>query len=272
MSDISIVTAFFDIDRGDWTPDKGLPHYLQRSTDTYIERFSHLAKLNNDMVVISTPDIIEKLKPLCEGKETETKFVAFDPFTHFVDIRNAISSIQKSEEYQKIIHPSQVKNPEYWNADYVLVNLLKSFFVNLAVHNKLVKNDLVAWLDFGYCRNEETLPKSLKWEYNFDAEKMHLFSYHDYEEGRPIDDIIATNDVHILGAKIVGGQKAWLEFQSLMFGAIDYLMQHGLVDDDQTLMLMAYLSKPELFELHKIPDHQLGLDPFVIFKDFNDRK
>jgi len=26
MNEISIVTAFFDIGRGDWTPDKGLPH------------------------------------------------------------------------------------------------------------------------------------------------------------------------------------------------------------------------------------------------------
>jgi len=44
---------------------------------------------------------------------------------------------------------------------------------------------------------------------------------------------------------------------------------NGLIDDDQTLMLMSTIKYPELFELHKIPDHQLGLDPFVIFSDFN---
>jgi hypothetical protein len=32
MNEITIVTAFFDIGRGNWTPDKGLPHYLQRTT------------------------------------------------------------------------------------------------------------------------------------------------------------------------------------------------------------------------------------------------
>ena len=58
MSEISIVTAFFDIGRGNWTPDKGLPHYLQRSNDTYLERFSHLSKLENEIVIFTTNENI----------------------------------------------------------------------------------------------------------------------------------------------------------------------------------------------------------------------
>ena len=44
MNDITIVTSFFDIGRGNWTLDRGLPHYLQRTNETYLERFAHLAK------------------------------------------------------------------------------------------------------------------------------------------------------------------------------------------------------------------------------------
>jgi len=29
MNEITIVTAFFDIGRGDWTPDKGLPTIIR---------------------------------------------------------------------------------------------------------------------------------------------------------------------------------------------------------------------------------------------------
>jgi hypothetical protein len=32
---------------------------------------------------------------------------------------------------------------------------------------------------------------------------------------------------------------------------------------------MSTIEQPDLFQLHRIPDHQLGLDPFVIFSDFN---
>jgi hypothetical protein len=97
---------------------------------------------------------------------------------------------------------------------------------------------------------------------------MHLFNYKEYDD-KPIHEIIATNDVYILGAKIVGGVTAWPKFESAMKECLIELGTNGLIDDDQTLMLMSSIKYPELFELHKIPDHQLGLDPFVIFSDFN---
>lgn len=263
---ITIVTAFYDIGRGDWTPDKGLPHYLQRTTDTYIERFSHMAQLENPIVVFSTPDIIEKLKPL--RGDRPTKWVSFDIFNKYDNLIKEIYNIQKSENYQSMIHPSQRLNPEYWNPHYVVVNFLKSVFVNLAIKYNMVDTDLVAWLDFGYCRTADKVPKSKRWSYDFDIEKMHLFNYKDYDD-TPIQRIISTNDVFILGAKIVGGKSAWPKFETLMKDSLVELGQNGMVDDDQTLMLMSTIKQPDLFELHKIPDHQLGLDPFVIFSDFN---
>jgi hypothetical protein len=49
-NDVSIVTFFFDTGRGDWTPDKGFPHYLHRTVDTYFERFGYMAQLDNEMI------------------------------------------------------------------------------------------------------------------------------------------------------------------------------------------------------------------------------
>lgn len=266
MSNISIVTAFYDIGRGDWTPDKGLPDYLQRTTETYIERFSHLTELDNEIVVFSTPDIIEKLQPL--NVKNNIKFVHFDIFTQYAQLRQKIHEIQLSEQYQSMISPYQRANPEYWNPDYVMVNFLKSTFVNLAIKYNLTTNDLVAWLDFGYCRTDDKIPENKSWSYDFDVNKIHLFNYMDYDDTN-IDEIIANNIVYILGAKIVGGKTAWPEFEELMAKQLSTLIAQGKVDDDQTLLLMSTLDKPELFELHRIPDHQKGLDAFVIFQDFN---
>jgi protein YibB len=266
MSNISIVTAFYDIGRGDWTPDKGLPHYLQRTTDTYIERFSHMAQLENELVVFSTPDMIEKLIPLRRDKLT--RWVPFDFFTEYSDLIKKINDIQKTDKFQNLIHPSQRKNPEYWNAHYVVVNFLKSAFVNIAIERNYVKNELISWLDFGYCRTPDKIPTSKKWSYDFDVNKIHLFNYKEYDN-KPLTEIISTNDVYILGAKIVGGKSAWPKFKELMIQSLGELNNNGMVDDDQTLMLMSTIKDPNLFELHRIPDHQLGLDPFVIFSNFN---
>lgn len=269
MSDITIVTAFYDIGRGDWTPEKGLPHYLERSVDTYIERFSHTAKLENEMVVFSTADIIEKLRPLRAGKEDKTKFVEFDPRVAYKSVRDAIITVHNDKNYRDLIYENQRLNPEYWNADYVLVTNLKATFVDMAIRNNLVSNDMVAWIDFGYCRDGSKIPPSMKWEYDFDPNKIHLFKYHDYQEGRSLQDLVASNDVHILGAKAVAHKKLWPAMTQLFDRAFNLLMSHKLVDDDQTLFLLASLFQPELFELHQIPDHQKGLDPFVLFNDFN---
>lgn len=263
---ITIVTAFFDIGRGDWSPDKGLPHYLQRTTETYMERFSYMAQIENDMIVFTTPNFRSRILELRENKPTIIVEITLDEFK---DLRDRISKVQQNEYYQKMIHPSQIKNPEYWNADYVLVNFLKSEFVSRAIEQRLVYTELVAWLDFGYCRTADKIPASKKWSYNFNPDYMHLFNYKLMDPRDNINRIIATNDVHILGAKIVGGHKAWVTFNDLMHSSLYRLLDNNLVDDDQTIMLLTTLLHPNLFELHTIPDHQYGLDPFVIFSDFN---
>lgn len=270
MSDISIVTAFFDIGRGDWTPSKGLPHYLERSTETYIERFSHLCKLENEIVVLTSENLVERLKEVCVDRMDRTKIVAFDVQKQFKSMRESIERVQKSSEFKNAVVPSQSKNPEYWNPDYVLVTDLKAYFTHYAIGKKLTTNDMVAWIDFGYCRSEENIPPSKKWSYDFDPEKIHLFSYKDFDRKTPVSQAILSNDVYILGAKVVAHKDNWPILEGLMRESFNQLLENNLVDDDQGLWLVSYLLHPHIFELHKIPDHQLGHDPFVLFNAFNE--
>ena len=265
MPNITIVTAFFDIGRGDWSSDKGLPGYLQRTTDTYMERFGYLAELDNQMIIYTSEDQAKTVAKLRKGKEDKTKII----IQHFPDMfpvfREKIERIQKDENYLKQINPNQIRNPEYWSVDYVLVNLLKSHFVNDAINNGYVDNDMVAWLDFGYCRDKETLNGITSWSYPFNPDKIHFFDFRQYL-GQPINYIIANNLVHMFGAKIVASKAKWESLQELIFGAFNNLTMANLVDDDQTLMLLAYLYNPEIFELHRIDES----DPFVMFRNFNE--
>jgi protein YibB len=270
LSDITIVTAFFDIGRGDWTPDKGLPHYLERSVDTYIDRFSHLAQLDNEMVIFTTEDLIPKIKQHRDKQKQKTSYVTYDPRVRMVDVRDKIIKVQSDPEFQKKVLISQSKNPEYWNPDYVLVTNLKAYFVNASIKNGtgLVSNDMVAWVDFGYCRDSSKIPASKKWEYDFDPNKIHMFNYKPYD-GKPIEDIVAQNDVYILGAKVVAHKDKWADMERLMWTSFNEFQKKNIVDDDQGLWLNSYLLEPDLFELHAIPDHQKGHDPFVLFNKFN---
>jgi protein YibB len=264
MNEISIVTAFFDIGRGDWTPDKGLPHYLQRTTQTYIDRFANMAKLNNEMVVYTSADLVDKVKELREGKQTHILTLDFP--TSFVELREKVTAVQKDPAYQAKINPMQVRNPEYWNADYVVVNAMKSSFVVEAIKAGYINNELVAWLDFGYCRDESTLNGVETWSYPFDKEKIHFFNVKDWQEGTIIEDVIANNDVHITGPMIVAHKNKWPTLQALVHHSIQELLKNNLIDDDQTMLLMSYLFAREAFELHKVSVD----DWFIAFKEYNE--
>jgi protein YibB len=160
----------------------------------------------------------------------------------------------------------QVRNPEYWSADYVVVNALKSAFVNQAIDRGLIETDLIAWLDFGYCREQSVLNGVTEWNYPFDKNKIHLFSIKDWVEGTYIEDVIFNNDVHMTGPCIVAGKQMWPILMQLIHHNINELLKNNLIDDDQTFLLMSYLSKPELFEIHRVNKS----DWFVIFKEYNE--
>ena len=269
MGNITIVTAFFDIGRGSWTPDKGLPHYLQRSNETYLERFGHMATLDNEMVIFTTKDLVDKITPYRIGKEDKTKIITIDFEDMFKEERLKIAEIQSNEEFRSKINPNQIKNPEYWSANYVLVNFLKSHFVNHAIESGSTTNELVAWIDFGYCRTLDMLGGHTEWNYDFTKDKIHFWQHKEFDASKTIVDVIANNDVHILGAKIVAGREMWHTLEKLINHSINELMKNNLIDDDQTVMLMSYLLKPELFEIHKIvPDHS-WIDHNSIFKEYN---
>jgi protein YibB len=263
MNDITIVTAFFDIGRGEWTPDKGLPHYLQRTNDTYFERFSHMAKLENEMVVYTAPEFESRVKELRGDRKTE--IVVIDFKYNYDELRKRISQVQQNPEYQSKISENQRSNPEYWNPDYVLVNSLKSTFAMQAIENGFATNELVAWMDFGYCRTADALNGKTRWQYNFDKYKIHLFNLREYD-GRPLINIIANNIVYMTGPCIVSGRTGWNNLYSMMNHNLNNLLKSGLIDDDQTLLLMSYLSLPEVFELHPVKED----DWFVAFKDYNE--
>jgi hypothetical protein len=77
MSDISIVTAFYDIGRGNWTPDKGLPSYLHRPASVYLERFKYMCELENELIVYTGFDTLEAITAICSDRPN-TKIVELD--------------------------------------------------------------------------------------------------------------------------------------------------------------------------------------------------
>jgi protein YibB len=249
--DISIVTAFFDIGRGGWKVWNGYARYMARTTKTYLKRFGYLATLNNHMTVFTSADLKERVLYLRKGKEDRTVVITTELQSLYPHYRKEIDRIQNLKAFREML--KYRKHPEDRNVDYVMVNMLKSFFVSQAIINDATPGHLVAWMDFGYCRKPGDTAGLDVWKYPFDAGKVHLFPIREYT-GQPIERIIADNVVYMTGPHIIAGREVWPVLTSLIFNALDKLISANMIHNDQTLLLLAYCEKPQLFELHPITD------------------
>lgn len=69
-SSTTIITAYFDIGRGDWTANKGFREKLARSVDVYFSYFERLAALENEMIIFTSPDLKSRVEAIRNGKPT----------------------------------------------------------------------------------------------------------------------------------------------------------------------------------------------------------
>jgi protein YibB len=263
MSDmVTIVTAFMDIGRSHWEGEKNnqlIPNYIKRDTDTYFERFERLTKVKNPIVVFAHSKDFERLQKIRDDLHLVAIDTVFEDHAHLI---KSIEAVQNEPSFIKFVE--NPASPEYWSPQYVAINLMKSFFVNYAVEQKLADSDTYAWIDFGYVRDDTFCPPGLEWKFDTEG-KINLFAINPYTHNKPIFEIVRTGEVFIQGCHIVAPKAEWLILKDLVVTNLTKLLGVGLIDDDQTLLLMAYRTMPDKFKINNVNPS----DWFVIFKDFN---
>jgi protein YibB len=230
-----------------------------------------MAVLQNEMVVFTTADLVDRVKDLrtVNAPNSRTTVVAVPSIEQFYPqlVDRLSSAMEAVHEYcpNFLTGPH---NPEYWNPSYVMVNMAKTEFACRAYDHAAIDPDrLVAWVDFGYCTRESVLGSSTSWDFGFSPDKLHFFSLHEPDPRRPIFDIVRTGSVYITGCQIVGNMTSWKYLRERNDANLGVLLKCGLVDDDQTLLLMSYFDSPERVELHHITP---GAGWHVVFRDFNE--
>lgn len=262
--DITVVTAFFNINREKWGS-------FGRSEDKYFEYFTLWAKIKNRIIAyVETEEMKEKILDFRESigqKENTVVEIVDDCLT--ID-KELYFSIKKATE-----NPIQKKyrlykeNPEVWNAAYDYIMLMKMWCVNNAIEQGLATGQ-VAWVDFGYNHGGSAISKdsdfNFQWRYDF-PEKINLFLVQDLDD-RPIFDIVFNMDTYIMGMCIVGIDYLWGEFWNLMRKNMMSLNSCGITDDDQNVILMCCREKPEIFNTYKSDWHitmkQFGGDHLIL--------
>lgn len=245
MSEITLVTAYFNIGRESWAG-------YSRSNDKYIYYFKHWARIKNKLIVYTTPDIADKIKEIRHqfGLDDRTIVISIQDVTTIApDLYGAIKSVMTNKE-SWLFH-KKLDHPESWNYLYNYVTGIKPFWVQDAIQRGLA-DGMVAWIDFGYDHGGEDFPNSedfdFLWQYQFPP-FIHIFLAKELDE-TPIFKIVQTMDTYIRGGIILAPDFLWKQLWKDSYSATKVLSECGLADDDQTITLLAYRRHPENFKTH----------------------
>lgn len=248
MSELTIVTAFFDIGRDSWGR-------MNRGSNKYLEYFRHWASIQNKVIIYTAPQYAEvafKIREEC-GRADRTEIVVIDDvFAYDAEMYHRIRHVMENKYAWYFRYRLRV--PESWNYNYNYVVSLKPYFVKDAVEAGRAKG-MIAWVDFGFDHGGSTFPKSEEfnflWDYDF-SHHIHVGLDRPLDE-RPIFNIVRNLTTYIRGNIMIAPDDLWLTFQKLYRQAMWSLTSCGLADDDQTLTLMAYREKPEIFKFYSMP-------------------
>ena len=260
MKDITIVTAFFDINR------EGIKGF-NRSNEKYLKAFEFWARIKNKIVVFSDKYTINEVKKIREkyGLLDRTYTVEIEDYLMIDnELYKSIDSVMKNKQF--LDFHLQRNIPEAISSKYNYIMAIKAWCCTEAVRRSFT-DEMVAWIDFGFNYGGEFYRKKEEfdflWQYDF-SDKIHLFQVNELDDYLPFE-IIRRNNSYFQGGEIVAPKDLWKELWDLVRFNMIALNKSGLADDDQILYLMSYKERPDIFELHKC--EWLGL-----FKDFSNQE
>jgi hypothetical protein len=239
---ILFVTSFKDIGRNNWSVHK-------RTNEEYINYFLILAQNIEYNLIVYLDEIIKN--------ELLQKYT-FNDNIIFIDSNNVDTFYNKYlNEERRVISDVRFQskiprerfrnNPETWSAKYTLINHSK---INYVKHAKDIYPDysFYSWIDFGFVKNINNIPKNLSLE-NFPDRIMYQ-SFQNISENRlNAIQMLKINDVKIAGSPFVIPKSLIDRFETLYENKINQWHENYICDDDQGLVLQLYYENRHLFHL-----------------------
>lgn len=254
MGEITLVTCFFDLGRGNEKDEN-----LRKTPEKYLSAFRRWARIQNHLIVYTDAAGAKAVREIRAefGLEEKTTIMQIDDlFGLEPDLYKRMEKAAKRKEFLDFRYFPEAfsNNPQY---DYLW--MMKYYFMNDAL-NKNLLSEQVVWIDFGFDHggllyyDEEDF--NFNWEYDF-GDKIHIFCLFDPDTVANIQMLQYQVDC-VEGSMYGLPRNRVADFWVLVRNAMEALLALDCVDDDQMLVLMAYKARPELFEVH-VTDWQMAM-------------
>jgi hypothetical protein len=248
---VTIVTAFFDINRS----EKG----DGRTIDEYKKWLKKTLQLNCNMLIVTEEKFVEFfLENRNPNYNTSIKTINVSEL-HYYKYYDQMKSIIDSETYQaKIKDPNRVecKLPEY-----NIIQYSKFHCLQMAIEDNPFQSELFFWLDAGGSRffldvdiqlsfpSQGAINVMLQNPCQFFIQKRHDL------EKYPIDDAFIWNSENLLCGTMFGGDTMALTkmAEKVEEVLVNEMLLKNNVNNEQLALAMVWKKNPELFYL--IPNY-----------------
>jgi hypothetical protein len=253
----TIVTAFFDIGRGDWNDE------FNRSTDLYFMGFQEYLNLSYNIVLYLDSryyDKYIKLINLYPNRIKDIKLILIDEVWLFNNIwcwklLDKETYIMQDPTF-KLYLKNRSNFPEHKYPKYTLINHAKIDFIMNAIENNLINTDLIAWSDFGnflYHKPYQSRPFDIN---KINKNKINVCIMNELDENdKNIFYTLAHAPEKMTGTFWIGPIIKMAEYQQIYHNILTIFQNNMIADDDQHIMIHCYLSQPELFQLHNFKNY-----------------
>ena len=251
---VCYVTAFMDIGRENWkTFSRSVADYLDHF-QPFVDMFRNLDPSVYQMIVFIDEthyDTLRQRIPLdtpirlvsCSRDYLESNI----PTWSYLPIEKMII---QSDTYKGLVGDRIHKFPENYSAEYTVMTTSKVDFVVHAM--SFINSDYYCWVDFGYFKLPENIPKHPIDIRKLDLDRINLQILHPLTDSdQNIIYTVRNAPERIAGAFIFGSKSKFLEYQPLYHTIHKEFHTLWLVDDDQHLALQCYYRRPDLFRLHQ---------------------
>lgn len=234
MSDITVVTGFFDIGRAK-------AEVWPRTNEQYFSYFSFWARLRNELIVYCAPQDAARVMEIRQsyGLGEKTTIVPIDDvYAIEPEMFRKMQAIEKDKDFCAFRYfEKAISN----TARYDYVVMLKAYWLADAA-KRVDKDCMMAWVDFGYNHGDTHYLNSEEFDFLWDTDfepKVNAFCLNDPNKMSMIDSLQFQYDCFI-GHTVIMPRNMCAWYWEVTRDAMESLLKLGCMDDDQQLQLMVY--------------------------------
>lgn len=268
MSDVTLITAFYDIGRSEWNSQ-----FIRKSHE-YVESFRLFLNYDHEMIIYIDTKHYDALSKMveCSPYPKNKRLVSIDEAWMKENIW-AWSRLEKereimsSDSYRNLV-PQRIAAgyPENVNPEYTIITHSKVDFVCNAIDSEMISTEMVMWVDFGYFHNK-TQEKHIPLKHfdlsKIDEKRINLCGMAEIDDrDRNVMYTLRDAPVKICAYLFAATKNNMQIFQSLSHQSLEAYQRAGIADDEQAVWLLSYFSNETLFKVHYFPEWHLGFKYF----------